>query len=237
MAIIASQAKWPWRQTKPGEIVAEIILVRHGQANSTAQTEESYDQLSALGADQSSWLGAYFRDHDVIFDHCMTGTLNRHHQTLRSMDMGAEPQSDPRLNELDYFALADGLQRSHGVPPPAGPSDFATHLPIAMAAWEADDIAHAPEAFRDFEARIATALHDALALGGRTLIVTSGGVIGMAVRAALGLDIPGYARIMLATFNSSVHRFVMREGRLHLSQFNAVPHLEHPDRAHARTFI
>ena len=34
-----------------------ITLIRHGQANSSATTEEGYDNLSELGKTQARWLG------------------------------------------------------------------------------------------------------------------------------------------------------------------------------------
>src|SRR6056297_3369689 len=48
--------------------VAEIILVRHGQANSHATDEQSYDRLSDLGREQARWLGAHLRTTKPHFD-------------------------------------------------------------------------------------------------------------------------------------------------------------------------
>ena len=48
--------------------MGEITLVRHGQANSTATDEESYDKLSDLGWRQGRWLGDYLRHHEEGFD-------------------------------------------------------------------------------------------------------------------------------------------------------------------------
>ena len=53
--------------------MGEIILVRHGQANSYATTEEDYDRLSELGHQQAQWLGDWFRDHAYQFDHIVSG--------------------------------------------------------------------------------------------------------------------------------------------------------------------
>jgi broad specificity phosphatase PhoE len=44
---------------------SEIILIRHGQANTGAKDEESYDKLSATGHQQSAWLGDYLRAQDT----------------------------------------------------------------------------------------------------------------------------------------------------------------------------
>ena len=36
-----------------------ITFIRHGQANSSATTEEGYDNLSDLGKTQARWLGEH----------------------------------------------------------------------------------------------------------------------------------------------------------------------------------
>ncbi|MEO1798692.1 MAG: phosphoglycerate mutase family protein, partial [Pseudomonadota bacterium] len=85
--------------------MGEIILVRHGQANSTATDEESYDRLSDLGHQQAQLLGEHLRGLGETFDLVLSGTLRRHQETASAM--GFEPDRlDPRLNELDYFNLS-----------------------------------------------------------------------------------------------------------------------------------
>ncbi|MEO0923525.1 MAG: hypothetical protein AAFY09_12265 [Pseudomonadota bacterium] len=69
------------------------------------------------------------------------------------------------------------------------------------------------------------------------LLVTSGGVIGMAVRHALGLDITGTAKVMLHITNSSMHTLRYVHDTLLLGGFNATPHLDVDERMHARTYI
>ena len=36
--------------------------------------------------------------------------------------------------------------------------------------------------------------------------------------------------------NTGISRLIFSRGRVYLNQFNAVPHLEHPDRRHAETY-
>jgi len=45
--------------------MGEIILVRHGQANSAADNEDDYDKLSDLGHQQAKWLGEWMRTHGL----------------------------------------------------------------------------------------------------------------------------------------------------------------------------
>ena len=55
--------------------MVEIILVRHGQANSAANDEEGYDRLSDLGHQQAKWLGEYLRSREKPFDKVISGGL------------------------------------------------------------------------------------------------------------------------------------------------------------------
>ncbi len=211
-----------------------ITLVRHGQANSAAQDEESYDRLSDLGHQQAAWLGAHLRDQGESYDLILTGTLKRHVSTAASMGtLSPDPERDARLNEMDYFNLGQALRDTHGVPMP-GPNDFAAHLPQVLEAWHRAEI-QGNESFADFESRVIQVLREAAQPGKRVLCVTSGGVIGMMVRYLLDLDPKRMAHILLPILNSSVHRVHVQPHGPILGVFNATPHLDHPDRAHART--
>lgn len=211
--------------------MGEIILVRHGQANSSAQDEASYDKLSDLGRQQAAWLGEWFAEQGTTFDTVLAGSLHRQQDTARAM--GLAPETDDRLNEMDYFSLGRALEDRHGVPLP-GPDDFAVHVPQVMEAWHRAEI-RSHESFADFEDRVTGVLSRATAPGKRVLCVTSGGVIGMIIRSLLGLDARRTAHVLLPILNTSVHRVhVMPHGNI-LAGFNAIPHLERADRAHART--
>ena len=215
--------------------MGEIVLVRHGQANSRADNEDDYDRLSELGHAQAAWLGDWLRATGETFDAVLSGSLRRHRETAEAMGFPPQ-QADARLNELDYFALARDLQVHRQVPPPGSPEDFANHVPQTFAAWHAAEIAGS-EPFASFEARVREVLDEAAEPGRRVLCVTSGGVIAMAMRLALGLDPERLAHVLLPIHNSSLHRFRVREGGTYLSAFNAIPHLDPPDRASARTFL
>lgn len=216
--------------------MTEIILVRHGQANSHATDEESYDRLSDLGRMQAEWLGAHLRETNPHFDRVFTGTLSRQVDTAAAMGYETAEQ-DARLDELSYFAMATALEAQHGIPAPRDPTEFARHLPQVIDHWTRGEINGAPESFAQFSVRV-TGLIDELCAGhGRTLIVTSGGVIGMVMRHALGLENGGMAKVMLQIMNSSMHRLHYTHDMLMVGGFNATPHLDTPDRAHARTFV
>ena len=211
--------------------MGEIILVRHGQANSAATTEEEYDRLSELGHQQARWLGAWFREHEHSFDHVVSGTMRRHRETVAGLGLVAD--EDARLNEIDYYTLSHALHRVKGEPLPTGDS-FAIHMPKVLEAWRAAEIEGA-EPYHAFETRVAALLEDASQPGRRVLCVTSGGVIGMVLRHVLDLDILKMSHLMLPIFNSSLHRLSVRDGIPYLAGYNAIPHLDAPDRASART--
>lgn len=214
--------------------MGEIVLVRHGQANSSATTEEDYDRLSDLGREQARWLGAWMKDHERPFDRIVAGSLNRQRQTAEEMGL-ENVGTDLRLNEMDYYTLSQAMLDQFGVPIP-GPTEFPAHLPRVMEAWQADEI-RGRETFAEFEHRVAGLIAEAAKPGMRILCVTSGGVIGMCLRKLLDLTPRRMAEVILPVMNSSVHRLNVRPHGMYLGGFNAVPHLEANGRAHAKTFI
>ncbi|MEL7099459.1 MAG: histidine phosphatase family protein [Pseudomonadota bacterium] len=217
--------------------MSHITLIRHGQANSGAQDEESYDRLSELGHQQAAWLGAHLKDTRNHHARLYTGTLRRHIETAAAMDTGLEPIRDARLNELEYFTLATALRDEQGVPIPTEQQEFTQHLPRVFNAWRAGEIKGAPETFEAFEARISAALADICAGSGPALVVTSGGLIANVMRQHLRLDVDGMAALALAIMNTSLHRLFPVGGTWSPVMFNAVPHLEAPDRHHAQTHV
>jgi broad specificity phosphatase PhoE len=210
-----------------------ITLVRHGQATQGATDEESYDNLSPLGIQQATWLGEYLRGQGESYDLVLAGSLRRHRQTVAAMGH-ADAGQDPRLNEMDYFNLTRAMQDIHGTPIP-GPDDFAAHIAGVMEAWHRAEIM-GNETFAAFEARVTGVLQEAAKPGVNVLCITSGGVIGMVLRHLLDLDPRRMAHVLLPIMNTSVHRIqVIPQGPI-LAGFNATPHLDAADRAHARTY-
>ena len=217
--------------------MSHITLIRHGQANTHAQDEASYDQLSALGRQQSAWLGDHMRATHQHHTRLFTGTLKRHRQTAEAMNTGLTATEDPRLNELEYFTMAQAMEDEHGISTPTDPSQFVHHFPVVLAHWRDDKLEGAPERFSQFEGRIRDVLAEIGAGAGPALVVTSGGLIAMTMRLHLGLDIQAMANVGLAIFNSSIHRLHPIGGTWSPVLFNSIPHLEAPDRHHAQTHV
>ena len=215
--------------------MSHLTFIRHGQANSAARDEESYDRLSPLGHQQSAWLGEHLtrsgQNHALVY----SGTLNRHIETAQSMGFGDSMIKDHRLNELPYFTLATLLEEQQGLAMPVEREGFVAHLPRVFAAWQRDEIKDVPERFADFETRIADAIAEIAGQKRSALVVTSGGLISMVMRQMMGLDIAATARMALAIMNTSVHRLYPIGAELSPVLFNAVPHLELPERSYAQT--
>lgn len=216
-----------------------ITLVRHGQANSSARDEDSYDRLSDLGWQQARWLGAHFQQTGEKFARAYSGTLRRHIETLEGIapDSLAPPVQDARLNELAYFDMAQRMQTQHGIAIPNDREGFVYHLPQLLTLWREDAIQGAPESWHSFETRVTEALTEISEGEGRAIVVTSGGLIGMAMRVIMELELKAMAHLCLAIENSSMHRIQPLATGLAMTQFNALPHLDTPERQHARSHL
>ncbi|MBB93337.1 MAG: phosphoglycerate mutase [Rhodobacteraceae bacterium] len=216
--------------------MSHITLIRHGQANSGARDEESYDKLSPLGHQQARWLGAYLRDASAHHPRIYCGTLIRHVETAASAGL-VDVVQDERLNELPYFTLATLLRDQRGLDIPTDREGFIHHLPRVFTAWSNNDIANPPIAFDAYIEGVNTALAEIAEGPGPALVVTSGGLISMVMRDALGLDMQATARMALAIMNTSMHRIFPIGDTMTPVLFNAVPHLDTPDRHYAQTHL
>jgi len=217
--------------------MSHITLIRHGQANSGAKDELSYDRLSPLGHEQSRWLGTHLRDTHTHHTRLFTGTLRRHVETAEGMATGLDAVRDARLNELEYFTLASLMEEQHGVAFPHEQGAFTSHLPTVFNFWKEGRIEGPPETFAAFETRIKDALAEIASGDGPALVVTSGGLISMVMAQAMGLGIPAMARVALAIMHTSMHRLFPIGGHWSPVLFNAVPHLDTPERRPAQTHI
>lgn len=213
--------------------MGQIILVRHGQANREGKTEEEYDRLSELGAQQATHLGNWMREQGIKADVMLRGSLRRHVATADAMgDLGVAIQEDARLNEMDYLTLGKALEDDHGVVQP-GPDDFMDHFVQVLTAWKDAQI-RGQETFDSFETRVSGVLETATQQGKTVVCVTSGGVIAMIIRHLLRLDIPAMARIATPIWNTSIHRIAISDLGAMLYSYNEIPHLG-TDRTDLRT--
>ena len=214
----------------------DLTLIRHGQAQTGAKTEASYDSLSDLGQQQARWLGEHIKGSHG-YDHLISGSLNRQQQTARGLGLEAAHNIDDRLNEMDYFGLAASLEARARVPWPTSEAEFNQHVPQLLTAWRNGDIEDGLESYDDFCGRITAALDDAAKLEGRVILVTSAGVIATLTTLSLGLDVFAKTRIFANVAHTSVHRYSVRADGLHLTQFGGTPHFDHAERMAMKTYI
>ncbi|MDH4419113.1 MAG: histidine phosphatase family protein [Acidovorax sp.] len=214
-----------------------LYLVRHGQASFGA---ENYDQLSPVGHQQAVRLGQFWRERGQRFDAVITGTLQRHVQTLDGIveGLGAAPEALrlPGLNEYDSHALITAIH-----PQPLGKADtpelYRQHFRIlcdALAQWMAGVISpQGMPSWNEFSAGVRSALdhvrhHHA---GQNVLLVSSGGPISTAVGEVLGTAPEVTIALNMRIRNSAVTEFSIAPKRLMLQTFNTLPHLNEVEHA------
>jgi broad specificity phosphatase PhoE len=219
--------------------MAELILVRHGQASFGA---DDYDKLSDLGWRQSRWLGEYFRERGASFDRVIRGSLRRHAETLAGIEEGMgrtlRGGEDPRLNEYDSHALLSAHLKGKPLPESRDRREHFRILREAMYAWTDGTLAGAPhEPFSEFRGRVLAALAE-LRSGAaqRVLVVSSGGPISTMLADVLGMPQRGVVDLNLQTRNTGISELQAGARRIHCVSFNNVPHLDRPDRAGALTY-
>ena len=224
--------------------MSELFVVRHGQASFGA---ENYDQLSALGMQQSVWLGEYFKARHKTFGHVWRGSLVRHEQTAQGILSGLAspiaPTVMPELNEFDFQTVARAylnVQPDDALPQNPVPTDFYRLLKKAMLAWSQGHLAaqDLSESWQAFYERVALVLRRVCQTESDKpiLLVTSGGVIAMMMSVVLGLDAKQLVELNLQIRNSSVSHFYFNQHSIRLSGFNHVSHLDSLERLNAITF-
>ena len=225
--------------------MSELYLVRHAQASFG---EENYDRLSALGHQQSRWLGEYFKSRKVNFDQVICGDMVRHRETAEGIARGMGLDSNrvdthSQWNEFDFESLVEVYlaTRPDEVPHDEAPRhEWFLILRKALLAWSEDRLeGELKESWTDFEQRVAQAVSLATTRSERNtkvLVISSGGPISMAIRQILQAPAPTMIRMNLQTRNSSYSHLFFNERGIELSGFNHVPHLDHPERSDAVTY-
>ncbi len=221
--------------------MAEIYLVRHGQASFNS---ENYDRLSDLGRQQSEYLGQYFLDRDISFEHIFTGTQLRHNQTADGIlsNKASDYNVHSGLNEYDFGALYKAYMRQHPEEAEASREGnrriFYQRLKLALKLWSQDKLTgDLPESWAEFKGRVADALsHIHEYEDGKCLVVSSGGAISMAIGHILDLQPKKIIELNLQIKNASFSHIYSGSGSMQLSSFNNIPHLDQQGRLDAITF-
>ena len=210
-----------------------LYLVRHGQASFGAA---NYDQLSELGWRQSRRLGEHFLQQGRRFDAIMTGTLQRHAQTLEGIQQGlgtTQPSTQlPGLNEYDSEALIRAIHPAP-LPKPDTPELYRHHFRLlreALQQWM--DGKSSPEgmpSYTQFREGVVDAIDKALAHHqGEVLLVSSGGPISTAVGHVLGTTAGTTIELNFHIRNSAVSEFKLTPKGHRLISYNTLSHLDAP---------
>ena len=202
--------------------MAELLLVRHGQASFGAA---DYDKLSDLGHEQAQALGTYLRRLGWQPDRLVTGTLTRQIETMESMGWDAEIEAHAGFNEYSIDALHYGKQAGQSTT--EGRKAYFRALRRIVFDWQLDKLDQTGESWADFVARTQAALEFATdTTARRVLVVSSGGVIGGLVARIMQAPDPMMMELNLQIKNTAITRIVFSGQRRMLQEFNATPHLD-----------
>lgn len=223
-----------------------ITLIRHGQAGS----RQAYDDLSAIGEEQSQALGEWFATRGLRFDAIVTGGLNRQRRTAREMTAAMEtrgiacpaPAVDERWSEFDLDAVYTGIgpmlarvderfrldyeQLQLEITDPGSPAHRTwRHCDVLVVrAWIEARFEYAGESFADFARRVHEALL-ALPAEGHVAVVTSATPIALSAGLALDLAPRRVMQLAGAQRNTAFGEMDLRPGDPRLVSFNNIPHL------------
>lgn len=235
--------------------MSEIVLIRHGQASFGA---DSYDKLSDMGIEQVKLLARHWSELGERFDHIYSGSLLRQQETAHQLLALIEGKplaatENPAFNEYDGDPLMRIYLRDHAATegfevPLAWPIReerlFQRVFEAACAKWirgelkpSAEDVDFEPWA--DFQSRVYGAIDAIMEQhrgGARVAISTSGGVIAMALQRVLQFPDQAVITTNWMVRNSSVSRVKYGQGKVSLTQFNSLPHLERQGLQHMITY-
>jgi probable phosphoglycerate mutase len=204
--------------------VTEVLLIRHGETdwNAERRLQGHLDiPLNAEGRRQAAALGQALSGEKL--DAVIASDLLRARQTAQQIaaPRGMTIHIEPGLRERCYGAFEGMLY-----------ADIGERYPEAFAAWKERDIdarfpegENVAETLREFSDRAVGAITRIASAGKyrRIAVVTHGGVLECAYRAAQGI---GFAHERdFDIFNASINRFLWNGETLQLRQWGDVAHL------------
>ncbi len=234
--------------------MSTMTFIRHGQASFFAA---DYDRLSAIGEEQSRWLGRYWGLHGYRFDAVYTGPRLRQKQTAecigeayrQASGQWPEPIVQSGLDEYDLNGFIEHLAPALANLDPQfasliDASNHQTALPQEhlrsfqlmfeklLLHWQSEKTPSTNvESWTKFRQRVESSIQEIqqnTPKSCRVAIVTSGGFIGTATQLVLGSPDRTALDLNWRVLNSSLTEFVFDRDRMTLDRFNAVPHLPDP---------
>jgi broad specificity phosphatase PhoE len=207
-----------------------LLLVRHGQASFGAA---DYDQLSALGEEQSRLLGVSLAARGVRPDVLLRGSMKRHRQTATAAVAGAgwdaEVVEDADWDEFDHLTTPGGsvlFEELEG----ESYDDRVTRFDASIDRWASgrhDD--EYRESFPTFQARVTAAAErvlERLEPKQTAVVFTSGGPVSWVTATLVDGGLPAWARLSRVVVNSSVTKVLAGRRGTNLISFNDHGHLE-----------
>lgn len=215
--------------------MAQIYLIRHGQASFGSQ---NYDQLSDLGGEQARHLGRWWAARDLPVSRVVTGKLQRHLQTARICIAEMQGKSEQELDTAHWHSDAGFNEYNHHevlarhVPAfdnplevkrflmgtPNGKQAFQDIFSQALGRWMSgahdQEYSETWQAFRD---RCVAALERQIhhpEPAKNILIFTSGGIISALCQHLLGFPDSRFAELNWSLVNSAVTRFHLQPAEL-----------------------
>jgi probable phosphoglycerate mutase len=213
---------------KYGDPVTEILLIRHGETawNAIKRLQGHLDiPLNAEGERQAAALGRALADEHL--DAVIASDLQRARQTAEAIaaPRGMTVRLDRGLRERCYGAFEGMLY-----------AEIGQRYPEAYAAWQAREIdarfpegVHVAETMREFSRRAVDTIKRIVSEGRyrKLALVSHGGVLECAYRAALGMDF-SLARDF-DIFNASVNRLAWDGNALRILDWGDITHLNDLD--------
>lgn len=245
--------------------MAQIYLVRHGQASFGSQ---NYDQLSELGGEQARHLGRWWAARDLSVSRVVTGSMQRHLQTARACMAQMQGVSEQQLltdawhcdagfNEYNHHEVLARHVPAFDDPTevkrflmtmPNGKQAFQAIFAEAITRWMSGRYdADYSETWQAFRARCVAALEHQIShidAAKNIVIFTSGGTISALCQHVLGFDDGRFAELNWSLVNSAVTRFhlqpaesAQRPARIALAYLNNFSHLELSNQPEHITYV
>lgn len=241
--------------------MSNIFLVRHGQAG-TREAYDSLSGLGQQQAQLlGEYFLAQRLEFAVVYSGSMQRQLqtasvvkNVYNQAAASFPSvtiddqwnefdltGIYRELGPKLCEVDEEFRIDYEEMRLEVKRNVGVADAKVHRQWRpcdtkmVDAWISGRFAYKGETWKQFQERVRTGLQKIEQLPARAnvLVSTSATPTGVLTALALGVDDTRVRQLAGVLYNSSYTTLRLRDGRLQMFQFNAVPHLTTPE---LRTF-
>ena len=225
--------------------MSEIYLIRHGQASFGSK---NYDKLSEKGVLQANILGRHLARLNVKFDAIYSGEMERQKKTAEGIIsayrqkrfFAPEPLVDASYNEYDSTAIWESQTTMMLKDDPTlfdafdanniDQKAFQNIFSKAVERWISGKFdTPGVVTWSDFKHRVVSGLSHLMKTWGaskKIAVFSSAGAISTAMQMAMGLSDAKTIDLSWQVINASVTRMRYNGGKIILSGFNDIAHLE-----------